>query len=79
MLKPVHFIAQIAEKIPSSKYHDYVRDDYDRLVLVAPAATLGELRKALNAHATDRLAAEIAKDLTNLPEHELPKHLEDYL
>jgi protein required for attachment to host cells len=56
-----------------------VRDDYDRLVLVAPAPALGELRKALGAHATDRLAAEIAKDLTNLPEHELPKRLEGYL
>ncbi|MCH6578523.1 MAG: host attachment protein [Alphaproteobacteria bacterium] len=49
---------------------------FDRLVLVAPPQTLGELRIALKKRTRARITAELAKDLTNVPIHDLPGHLD---
>lgn len=49
---------------------------FDDLFLVAAPRTLGEIRKLSNGHMAARLRAELGKDLTNVPEAELPKHLE---
>ncbi len=49
---------------------------YEELILVAPPRTLGDLRQALGQHAKALVTGEIAKDLTNLPDHELPAHLD---
>jgi len=49
---------------------------FDRLVLVAPSKTLGQLRHALGKTAHEKITAEINKDLTGVPIHELPAHLE---
>jgi protein required for attachment to host cells len=48
---------------------------FDRLILVAPPVTLGDLRKALSNHVKAVLYAELDKDLTKTPMHELPGHL----
>jgi len=48
---------------------------YDRVILVAPPATLGDLREALSRHVRAVLYAEIDKDLTKTPVTELPAHL----
>jgi len=48
---------------------------YDALVLVAPPRTLGDLRQTLGKHASALVTAEIAKDLTNVSDHDLPAHL----
>lgn len=48
---------------------------YDRVVLVAPPATLGDLRAALSGAVRGAVYAELDKDLTNTPVAELPKHL----
>ncbi len=48
---------------------------FDSLVLVAPPRTLGVLRKALGANAQRKVTAELAKDLTHVPLHDLPNHL----
>jgi protein required for attachment to host cells len=48
---------------------------YGNLILVAPPRTLGDLRQALGSHARSLVAGEVPKDLTNLPDHELPAHL----
>ncbi|WP_375402373.1 host attachment family protein [uncultured Sphingomonas sp.] len=42
---------------------------YDRLVVVAPAKTLGELRKHYHKEVQSRLVGELAKDLTG---HSVP-------
>ncbi|MGE0667044.1 MAG: host attachment protein [Sphingomonadales bacterium] len=52
-----------------------LRGKFDELFLVAAPRTLGEIRKLSNGHITSRLKAELGKDLTNVPEPELPKHL----
>lgn len=52
---------------------------FDRLVLVAPPRTLGDLRAALAPATRAKVDGEIDKDLTHLPDHELPAHLEGLL
>ena len=48
---------------------------FSKLVVVAPPKTLGDLRKEFDSEVTDRIIAEIDKDLTNQPPHEIEKHL----
>lgn len=50
-------------------------DDSSRLVLVAPPRTLGVLRRHLRREVTDRLAAEIPKDLVKHPIPEIERLL----
>jgi protein required for attachment to host cells len=52
---------------------------FDDLVLVAAPKTLGDLRELLPATVKKRISAEVDKDLTNVPERDLPKHLESVL
>ena len=47
----------------------------DALVLVAPSHTLSELRGALSKELDGKIAATLAKDLTKVPDGDLPKHL----
>jgi len=55
------------------------RNEFDRLVLVAPPRTLGDLREALDKTVKSRVAAEIAKDLVALKPDELRARLADEL
>ncbi len=48
---------------------------FDRVILVAPPATLGDLREALSDHVRAAVYAELDKDLTKTPVAELPQHL----
>jgi protein required for attachment to host cells len=52
---------------------------YDRLVVVAPPTTLGDLRAALDQPVRATVTAELAKDLTKTPDAELAEHLEGAL
>ena len=69
------FAAQIADYLAAA----LKKGDYDRLILIAPAAMLGHLRQALTPALREVLYADISKDLTHLPLDELPSHLEDVL
>jgi protein required for attachment to host cells len=51
-------------------------DSFDDLILVAAPRTLGEIRKLMNGQAAARVRTELDKDLTNIPEADLAKHLE---
>jgi protein required for attachment to host cells len=50
---------------------------FDRLVIVAPAKAMGELRAALPKPVKDKVHKEIVRDLTKTPDHEVEKHLGD--
>ena len=52
-----------------------LRNDFEQLVVVAPPKTLGELRKHYHKEVEKRLAAEIPKDLTNMPVEDIEKVL----
>ncbi|CAL8974323.1 host attachment protein [Rhodoplanes serenus] len=45
------------------------------LVIAAPPRTLAELRRALHNEVKSRVVAEIDKDLTKMPVHEIERHL----
>lgn len=49
---------------------------YDRLILVAAPRTLGDLREALSKNVFSRVMAEVDKELTEMPETKIKKHLE---
>jgi protein required for attachment to host cells len=65
------FSERLAEMLDKS----LAAKSYDRLILVAPPVTLGDLRKALSAHVQAAVYAELHKDLTKTPMRELPEHL----
>lgn len=52
-----------------------LKGKFDELFLVAAPRTLGEIRKLSNGHIGARLRAELGKDLTNIPEPDLARHL----
>lgn len=54
-------------------------EDYDRLVVVAPAPLLGRLRKLYSRQVEHRISDELDKELAQLPEQELRKHLQEVL
>ncbi|MGH6943019.1 MAG: host attachment protein, partial [Geminicoccaceae bacterium] len=52
---------------------------FDRLVVVAAPRTLGDLRDLLPDAVKAKIVAEIDKDLTQVPVHDLSRHLDDVL
>ena len=52
---------------------------FEYLVLVAPPVMLGEIRSALSDQVRPLVKAEIAKDLTRLPNQSIREHLRDAL
>jgi protein required for attachment to host cells len=70
--------------------HDFLREvahqvdehatahEFDRLVLVAPARALNDLRAALGSTARAKLTGAIETDLVNVPDHALYPHLESW-
>ncbi len=52
---------------------------FEHLAIVAPPPTLGDLRQALSEPLHAMITAELAKDLTHVPHHNLPPHLEEIL
>ena len=48
---------------------------FERLILVAPPRTLGDLRAALAAATRKRVTGELDKDLTQVSLGEMPEHL----
>jgi protein required for attachment to host cells len=67
------FARAIARKLDA----EAASGSFEKLVLVAPPQTLGEIRAALKPATTKRIAAEINKDLTHVPIPDLGDHLGD--
>ncbi len=71
-LEENRFAAEAAEMLKERA----LRNDFESLVIVAPSKTLGELRKHYHKEVEKRIAAEIPKDLTNLPVEEIERELQ---
>jgi protein required for attachment to host cells len=52
---------------------------FDRLVLVAPPATMGDLRASLSEQVRARVSAELVADLTKVPINKLDQHLAEVI
>jgi protein required for attachment to host cells len=71
----IEFVREVATRLEDHAK----RGDFDRLILVAPPRTLGDLRAALDKNAKSRIAAEIAKDFVALRPDELRVRIADEL
>lgn len=52
-------------------------NEFEALIVVAPAKTLGELRKHFHKEVERRIVAELPKDLVNMPVPEIEKALQN--
>ena len=57
--------------------HRAFANDYEKLIIVAPPGTLGEMRKHYHKEVESRLAGEIAKDLVNHPIADIERIIAD--
>jgi len=71
-LQKDRFAADAAEMLKKKA----LANEFEKLIIVAPPQTLGELRKHYHKEVESRLAGEIAKDLTNMPVTEIEKVLQ---
>ena len=55
------------------------QNSYDRLIIVAPPVTLGDLRTAISDHVRALVVGEVAQDLTKIPNCEVAEHLKEVL
>lgn len=62
-----------------SEWTDERYAEFDRIIIAASPKILGELRGLLSNRVTMKTSHELDKDLTNVPEAELPKHLQSVL
>lgn len=69
------FAKELSEFLEKAAYEDI----YDRIVISAAPGVLGFIRENLGSHASKLVYAEIDKDLSLIPEKDLPKHLDDIL
>lgn len=69
------FAKEVASRIVKAHH----ARSFDRLVMIAPPSTLGDLRSALPKTVASVVYGEIAKDLTRLSAKELAGHLGDVL
>jgi protein required for attachment to host cells len=71
----VLFASQLAAMLAG-----YVRTNaFDRLIIVAPSAMLGGLRKMIGPNVREKIVAEIDKDLTKIPNSEISTHLDEVI
>lgn len=66
---------QFARRIADALQQRQAARSFDRLVVVAPAVTMGDLRAALPDQVKATVTAEVVADLTKTPVAELPAHL----
>jgi len=59
--------ATFAKQLAKGLNDAALKQQYEHLVLVADPTTLGRMRPLLHKEATQRLVAEVGKDLTNMP------------
>lgn len=71
----VEVAAQFARELAGLLERGRTEKRYDRLVLVAEPSFLGNLRASLSTPTAAVVSATLDKDLGQVPQHDLPKHL----
>jgi protein required for attachment to host cells len=67
------------QAIAADLQEDNTIDDFDNLVIVAPAKLLNALQKSLPARLIPKLIESVDKDLTKIPDSDLYRHLPVFL
>lgn len=65
------FVGEVADKL----YKHAHAGRFQSLIVVAPPKVLGQLRKAFHKEVSDKVSAEVPKELTSHPIHEIEKLL----
>lgn len=70
-----HYLAKerFASELAEALYRHAHANHFDSLVIIAPPKILGNLRRAFHAEVTERIIAEIPKELTSHPVAEIEK------
>jgi protein required for attachment to host cells len=68
---------RFAEEVAAALEAEHRKGAFDKLVIAAPPAMLGDLRVALPKAVAATVVAELHKDLVKTPEHELLQHFGD--
>ena len=66
---------RFADEMAEILYRQAHKGRFDKIVLVAPPKTLGELRQKLHKAVADRVIGEIPKTLTNHPIDQIEQQL----
>lgn len=66
---------RFADDLADLLYSQAHRHRFEKIVLVAPPKTLGELRKSLHKEVADKVIAEVPKTLTNHPIDQIEQQL----
>ncbi|HNS87737.1 MAG TPA: host attachment family protein [Parvularculaceae bacterium] len=74
-LAKTEFAAEIAGRLNKAA----LQRAFDRIVIIAPPATLGELRQRYHTQLAGKIAAEIGKDLTRHPVEDIEKAVAEAL
>ncbi len=69
-----HFATKLAARVDEL----VARETFDDLFIVAPPAILKDVRSHLGTAATFKLKAAVQKDLTRVPDGDLPSHFPDW-
>ena len=69
---------RFAKEIADTLYTAAHSGRYSKLIIAAPPMIMGDLRKALHKEVSDKVVAEVSKDLTNMPPHEIERVLTTY-
>jgi protein required for attachment to host cells len=70
-----HFAIRLAELLESERE----KKSFERLIVIAPPKTLGDLRQNFSPLLKNMIVEEIAKDVTMLKLHELQQRLPDMI
>jgi protein required for attachment to host cells len=70
-----HLKRQFARTVIEQVRQAMLARRFDRLILIAAPAFLGDLRQALPQDLKDKVAGEVASDLTNVPQRDLSAQL----
>jgi protein required for attachment to host cells len=68
-----------AHRLADALAEGFRKGAYDRLIIVAAPSALGDLRAALSKEVSAKVTAEVAKDLTKMPDTAVAEHLRDVL
>jgi protein required for attachment to host cells len=69
----------VAKRVIAQLRRAMLAHKFDRLFMVAPPAFLGDLRQELPKDLKDKVAGEVASDLTNMPQQQLHARLQEIL
>lgn len=74
-----HREAEFVKSVTAALERPQQNGAFDRLVIVAAPIALGDIRKTLSPGVKKLVVGELNKDLTNLPNSQLDKHLDGIL